>query len=157
MGLTGLEGVFRNTMTICMGILRSHKETLLSVIEPFVKDPTVAWQRSGRAQQKTDSVKEKAPTKQGKEYVDGENTEAVKCLAMVNGRLSGLYNLTHPHFEKITKAYFMRRQTPPSRGLGACKEEILPLSVSGQVSRLIEEATCEMNLAQMYIGWQPWN
>ena len=157
MGLTGVEGVFRNTMSICMGILRSHKDTLLSVIEPFVKDPTVAWQRSGRAQQKTDVVKEKQPTKQGKDYVDVENSEAVKCLTMISGRLSGLYNLTHPNFDKITKAYYNRKQIPPSLGLGACKEEILPLSVSGQVSRLIQEATCDMNLAQMYIGWQPWN
>ena len=33
-----------------MRLLRDNKETLLSVLEPFLRDPTVAWGRSGRAQ-----------------------------------------------------------------------------------------------------------
>ena len=41
-------------------------------------------------------------------------------------------------------------------GTGASREDSLPLSVEGQVQRLIEEATAVENLVQMYIGWQPW-
>ena len=41
-------------------------------------------------------------------------------------------------------------------GTGASREDSLPLSVEGQVHRLIEEATAVENLVQMYIGWQPW-
>ena len=48
MGLTGVEGVYRNTMSTCLTILKEHRGILLSVIEPFIKDPTVAWSRSGR-------------------------------------------------------------------------------------------------------------
>ncbi|CAN0164297.1 unnamed protein product, partial [Laminaria digitata] len=32
----------------------------------------------------------------------------------------------------------------------------LPLSVQGQVHRLITEATSQENLCQMYVGWMPW-
>ena len=40
--------------------------------------------------------------------------------------------------------------------LSTClQDEALPLSVQGQVQRLIDEARAEENLAQMYIGWQP--
>ena len=31
----------------------------------------------------------------------------------------------------------------------------LPLSINGQVDRLIKEATSELRLSQMYIGWMP--
>ena len=41
-------------------------------------------------------------------------------------------------------------------GTGASREDSVPLSVEGQVQRLIEEATALENLTQMYIGWQPW-
>ncbi len=31
-------------------VLREHQETLISVLEPFLFDPTVGWDRQGRAQ-----------------------------------------------------------------------------------------------------------
>ena len=33
---------------------------------------------------------------------------------------------------------------------------ILLYVLLGQVQRLIDEATAIENLAQMYVGWQPW-
>ena len=50
MGPSGVEGTYRRTLEVTMGLLRENKETLLSVLEPFLRDPTVAWSRSGRAQ-----------------------------------------------------------------------------------------------------------
>ena len=50
MGIMGIEGCYRNTLEIVLGILREHKDTLLSILEPFLRDPTVCWSRSGRAQ-----------------------------------------------------------------------------------------------------------
>ena len=38
-----------------------------------------------------------------------------------------------------------------TRGLGAAKEEEMPLSVPGQVHRLIEEALMEENLGIVYV------
>ena len=160
MGPTGIEGTFRMTMVHCMNVLRSNKELLLSVLEPFIRDPTVAWSRSGKGAQQRDrapAAAAKATLKPGKEYSDTENVEARELLTKINDRLSGIYNLSHPKQNAIIAAYRQRNQNTPLRGLGAIPEEALPLSTPGQIQRLIEEATCEYNLAQMYIGWQPWN
>ena len=37
MGLCSFEGVFRRVMEACMSVLRTNKETLLSVLEPFLQ------------------------------------------------------------------------------------------------------------------------
>jgi phosphatidylinositol kinase/protein kinase (PI-3 family) len=37
-----------------------------------------------------------------------------------------------------------------------CDYNFIYTNYSGQVQRLIEEATATENLMQMYIGWQPW-
>ena len=50
MGVTGYEGAFRCTMECCLSLLKQHRDTLLSVLEPFLRDPTVCWGRVGRAQ-----------------------------------------------------------------------------------------------------------
>jgi hypothetical protein len=48
-------------------------------------------------------------------------------------------------------AYKNRKQPIPTAGLGQ-QDDAIALSVSGQVQKLIEEATNEANLAQMFIG-----
>jgi phosphatidylinositol kinase/protein kinase (PI-3 family) len=144
-------------MEVCMGLLRENKDTLLSVLEPFLRDPTVAWGRQGRAQRPTESSSVKRGG--GSEiaaFQDHENADAKVALEKINGRLNGVYNLCHPRGEDILYAYTRRKEIPPTRGMGASKEEALPLSVQGQVQRLIEEATALENLAQMYVGWQSW-
>lgn len=37
MGLCGFEGVYRRVMETCMSVLRTNRETLLSVLEPFLQ------------------------------------------------------------------------------------------------------------------------
>lgn len=39
MGVTGVEGVFRQCCEVAMEVLRDHRETLLSVLHVFVADP----------------------------------------------------------------------------------------------------------------------
>ncbi|KAA0198963.1 hypothetical protein HAZT_HAZT010741 [Hyalella azteca] len=39
---------------------------------------------------------------------------------------------------------------------GKARGFTIPLSVEGQVSLLISEATADKNLCQMYIGWAPY-
>ena len=41
------------------------------------------------------------------------------------------------------------------RATGAKKPDELPLSVPGQVERLLKEATADTNLCRMYFGWTP--
>jgi hypothetical protein len=39
-----------------MAVLRENREALTAVLEPFLRDPTVAWGRSGRAQRAIDTT-----------------------------------------------------------------------------------------------------
>lgn len=43
MGVTGYEGVFRRAAELTMGILRSNKDVLMSVLEAMIHDPLVEW------------------------------------------------------------------------------------------------------------------
>lgn len=158
MGVTGVEGCYRKTLEVTLKVLREHKDMLLSVLEPFLRDPTVAWGRSGRAQRSEQPSSSAASTTRNNTSTttEHENKEAKEMLQKIEGRLNGVYNLMHPHREKFLRAVTMRGQGVPSRGIGPAKEELLPLSVQGQAQRLMDEATCVENLAQLYIGWQPW-
>lgn len=101
-GLAGVEGGFRRTMEVTMGLLRENKDALLSVLEPFLRDPTVAWSgRSGRAQR----VEGAGSSRQGAIFREQENTEVRAMLNTIGGRLEGIYNLRHPHGDRIRKAY----------------------------------------------------
>jgi serine/threonine-protein kinase ATR len=154
MGVTGVEGTYRRTLEVTVGVLRDHKDTLLSVLEPFLRDPTVSWSRSGRAQRNLEAATAASTTGASKTVGarDHENREAKEMLLKISQRLSGIYNIVHPHREKFLRAATKRNELPPARGIGVSKEEMLPLSVPGQVQRLIDEASAPENLVQMYIG-----
>jgi serine/threonine-protein kinase ATR len=163
MGLTGVEGVFRRTMEVSMSLLRENKETLLSVLEPFLRDPTVAWGRGGRAQRQDVAQLPKGAlnaaqktTAEQSAVVEAENPEVKEALEKITGRLNGIYNLTNPAAERIHRRYLQKSQPLPAFGMGAGRDEAQSLSVQGQVARLIDEAKAVENLAQMYIGWTPW-
>ncbi|EEB05355.1 ATR checkpoint kinase Rad3 [Schizosaccharomyces japonicus yFS275] len=48
MGPTGYEGSFRKSSEITMRLLRSNQNTLMSVLESFLYDPLVEWNRRGQ-------------------------------------------------------------------------------------------------------------
>lgn len=52
MGLCGFEGVYRRVMETCMSVLRTNRETLLSVLEPFLQARTRARARTGKREKK---------------------------------------------------------------------------------------------------------
>mmetsp|Transcript_42630 Transcript_42630/g.76410 ORF Transcript_42630/g.76410 Transcript_42630/m.76410 type:complete len:194 (+) Transcript_42630:3323-3904(+) len=45
LGPTGIEGIFRSVCGITLQVLRAHRETILSILETFVHDPLVEWDR----------------------------------------------------------------------------------------------------------------
>lgn len=141
MGITGIEGTFRLSLEASLKVLRDNKDLLLSFIGPFLRDPTVAWGRGGRAQRHTDEMSNNSSSKSVSAQ-DTENKDAEDTYKKISERLSGVYNIVHPFRDRMTKR----------------KDQIaaLPLSVTGQAQRLLEEAISEQNLAQMYIGWMPW-
>ncbi|EGB10647.1 hypothetical protein AURANDRAFT_36497 [Aureococcus anophagefferens] len=124
-GVTGVEGCFRRSLEVGLHTLRHHRETLLNVLEPFIRDPTVGWSRTGKAQRD-----------------GGPDEPPDRGLGDRNG----------------AKAATKKRAPPPppkAHDDPKNKPDELPLSVPGQVERLIKEATADTNLCRMYIGWTP--
>lgn len=131
-GPTGAEGTFSGGLITAMKTLRDNRDILLSVLEPFLKDPVIDWKRQ-RNQQKYQS----------------ENADAKRSIKIIDGRLKGIYNLRNPNYRKI-----------PRTDTHSVDEDdmshILPMSVEGQVQKMITEATSHENLVQLYVGWMPW-
>jgi serine/threonine-protein kinase ATR len=46
--LTSILGVFRIACEITMGLLRENKDTLMTVLDPFIHDPLVEWEDEKR-------------------------------------------------------------------------------------------------------------
>lgn len=128
-GPTGADGVFTGSLKTAMQTLRDNRDTLLCVLEPFLKDPIIDWKRY-RSQQGL------------------PNKEAERSISVIDERLKGIYNLRNPNYKNL------RASDPRSEDDEL--SHVLPLSVEGQVHKMIAEATSSDNLVQMYIGWMPW-
>lgn len=140
-GPCGYEGTYRGGLTSAMRTLRENKDTLLSVLEPFVNDPIIDW-RKLRAQQRMKNsgrkVEENKDTGEGKHFIE-----------VIDSRLRGCYNLGNPNLKRFPRKDAVTRYKDES-------SDILPLSIEGQVDRMIKEATSQENLVQLYVGWMPW-
>ena len=122
-----------------MAVLRDNRDTLLSVLEPFVKDPIIDWKKS------------KGSQRQGSDDAGVRDmTQAKLSLKVIDERLRGIYNLRNPNFKRITRTDQVAVDTDEDMA------RMVPLSVEGQVHKMISEATSHENLVQLYIGWMPW-
>lgn len=148
LGLSGVEGLYRQVCQVTMTLLRSNKETVLSVLESFVHDPLVEWSRSKHQSLHHHPGPTNSPSK----------SEAAKLiLKKIDERLRGIYNLQVPRSSNNRRKSTVgnNSRTTTRKGETVHEEGLLPLSVQGQVDRLIQEAVSEENLAQMYFGWMP--
>jgi serine/threonine-protein kinase ATR len=139
-GPTGADGVYSGGLQTAMKTLRDNRDTLLSVLEPFLKDPIIDWKRS-RNQQKDGHV----PSTQ-----ERQTREAKRSINVIDERLRGIYNLQNPNLRKY------RRTDIISMDRDEELTSLLPLSVEGQVHKMIAEALSHENLVQLYVGWMPW-
>ena len=142
-GPTGPDGVFSSGLQTAMRTLRGNRDTLLSVLEPFLKDPIIDWKRS-RSQQK----KAKGSSTHGPRQI--EESAAKLSINVIDERLNGIYNFKNPNLRRI------RRTDGMSTSEDEESRNVLPLSVEGQVHKMIAEAMSHENLVQLYVGWMPW-
>jgi phosphatidylinositol kinase/protein kinase (PI-3 family) len=105
MGICGVEGGFRGCMEVALRLLRDHKDVLLSVLEPFIRDPTVTWNRSSAANVRKKGAEIAARGAQSED----EDEDAARLLKTISERLDGIYNLKHPHAPAIVQAIKKRR------------------------------------------------
>jgi len=142
MGITGVEGIFRECCELCMEVLRdrSNQQTLLSVLHVFIADPLIEW--TSRTQ---------------RERHDEQRTQQARStIGDVEKKLNGMLNVgavvklkaRHDHESVLS---------PEERGRGLLgRDRGVGLSVAGQVDELLKAAMCKRNLSAMYVGWQPW-
>lgn len=138
-GPVGADGIYSSSLKDAMSTLRSNRDTLLSVLEPFIKDPVIDWKRS-RTQQRSATQQQ-----------DRQTREAKRSITVVADRLQGIYNLKNPNFKRLRRTD-LRTNAEMDGGMS----QLLALSVEGQVHKMISEATSSENLVQLYVGWMPW-
>ncbi|KAK4058120.1 hypothetical protein OIO90_000859 [Microbotryomycetes sp. JL221] len=86
MGVTGVEGVFRRAAEITLRILRTNRDSLMSVLETFLHDPLVEWVPTARSRTK-DHIVDQATHIQNK---------AKNSLDPINNKLRGLQVTSAP-------------------------------------------------------------
>ncbi|XP_055348071.1 serine/threonine-protein kinase ATR-like isoform X2 [Paramacrobiotus metropolitanus] len=130
MGPLGVEGFFREACELTLSVIREQKASLISVLKTFLYDPLVEWQSSGSGGNNRN------------ESGETQNQDAVECLERIQQRIHG--HIVQLDLDNVGtgSGSFAGRQSAA-------------LSVKGQVSYLIREATCPRLLCQMYVGWSP--
>ncbi|KAE8671371.1 Serine/threonine-protein kinase ATR [Hibiscus syriacus] len=73
LGITGYEGVFLRICEITLSVLRTHRETLMSVLETFIHDPLVEWTKSHKSS-----------------GVEVQNPHAQRAISNIEARLQGV-------------------------------------------------------------------
>jgi len=134
MGLSGVDGVYRSTAEVALGILRENRDMLMNVLESFVVDPLVEWTRVKQNQGQMAVAQEGEIEEKGKRM-------AQNVLSEVKERLNGV----------VKSRLRQRKEAVPLEDMF----DLLPLSTPGQVQKLIKEATDDNNLLHMYSGWSP--
>ncbi|KAJ7967115.1 serine/threonine-protein kinase ATR [Quillaja saponaria] len=73
LGITGYEGIFLRVCEITLSVLRTHRETLMSVLETFIHDPLVEWTKSHKSS-----------------GVEVQNPHAQRAISSIEARLEGV-------------------------------------------------------------------
>ncbi|KAK7343322.1 hypothetical protein VNO77_11979 [Canavalia gladiata] len=73
LGITGYEGIFLRVCEITLSVLRTHRETLMSVLETFIHDPLVEWTKSHKSS-----------------GVEVQNPHAQRAISNIEARLEGV-------------------------------------------------------------------
>ncbi|KAI9830439.1 MAG: hypothetical protein M1819_005691 [Sarea resinae] len=123
-GVYGYEGPFRKSCELTMTILRQNEDTLMTILETFLYDPT------------TDFIGKKVgPNAYPKVGFSTDISMKKRSVARVPETPQGVLDSVR------------------SKLRGLLADEAVPLSEEGHVQALIQQATSPRNLAAMYIGW----
>ncbi|CAI9104764.1 OLC1v1003516C1 [Oldenlandia corymbosa var. corymbosa] len=73
LGITGYEGIFLRVCEITLSVLRTHRETLMNVLETFIHDPLVEWTKHHKSS-----------------GVEVQNPHAQRAISNIEARLQGV-------------------------------------------------------------------
>ena len=161
-GVGGLDGVYRRGCERVLRALRANASMVSVLLEVFVYDPLYRWTLSpNKIQQlRPDS----SDASNGRQSAAADEKAAADSVAGVAAGGLGASradssvssplgssgaNINNGAYRALTA---VRHRLSGDDG-GVAGES---LSVEGQVSALIQQATSEENLSQMYFGWSAW-
>ncbi|KAL9367546.1 hypothetical protein Peur_038745 [Populus x canadensis] len=182
MEVSGIEGNFRSTCENVMQVLRTHKDSVMAMMEAFVHDPLINWRLFNFNEVPQMSVftnshvpavvnaEESAPSRElpqpQRSARERELLQAVNQLGDANevlneravvvmARMSN--KLTGRDFStpSFTASSIQHAVDHSSLISGDTREVDHGLSVKLQVQKLIIQATSHENLCQNYVGWCP--
>jgi len=110
-----------------MGLLRENKDTLMTVLDPFIHDPLVEWEDEKRKIERQVSRRHA----HNRSQIDLRML-AKTALSSIEKKLRGIHRTSRDRVEK-------------------------EVSTSNLVQMLIQEATDNANLGKMYPGWTQWH
>ncbi|CEF65636.1 Serine/threonine-protein kinase ATR [Strongyloides ratti] len=131
-GPCGVEGHFRTSCELSLATMRDNKEMLLTLLHSFIHDPLLEWSGVERRAQQSRNEQNFGglPMKTDHAPIDAKN-----AIINIDRRLSGFI---------VTPIFFKDRYNN------------YPMSVNGQVNKLINIAKDNKYLAKMYVGWAPY-
>ena len=126
MGCAGTRGAFFSSSVDCMSELRQNYQALTTILDVLIHDPLYRWMLTPGDASRFQRDDERSQS--GNEsMVPPDNQAAERALFRVKQKLQGYSDTTHD-----------------------------ALSVEGQVTHLIAEATDRDNLCVLFPGWSPW-
>ncbi|XP_057977812.1 serine/threonine-protein kinase TOR isoform X2 [Malania oleifera] len=183
MEVSGIEGNFRSTCENVMQVLRTHKDSVMAMMEAFVHDPLINWRlfNFNEVPQMTNLVSNHVPpvvnceeTALNKELPqpqrgarERELLQAVNQLGDANEVLNERAVVVMARMSnKLTGRDFSTSSSVPTSSIpnaldhntlisGDAREVDHGLSVKLQVQKLIIQAMSHENLCQNYVGWCP--
>ncbi|XP_004292060.1 PREDICTED: serine/threonine-protein kinase TOR [Fragaria vesca subsp. vesca] len=183
MEVSGIEGNFRSTCENVMQVLRTHKDSVMAMMEAFVHDPLINWrlfnfnevpQVATLANSHAPPVVEAEEPTPARELLqpqrgarERELLQAVNQLGDANEVLNERAVVVMARMSnKLTGRDFSTSSSVSSSSIqhvvdhstlisGDSREVDHGLSVKLQVQKLIGQATSHENLCQNYVGWCP--
>ncbi|XP_047975859.1 serine/threonine-protein kinase TOR-like isoform X2 [Salvia hispanica] len=178
MEVSGIEGNFRSTCESVMQVLRTHKDSVMAMMEAFVHDPLINWRLFNFNEvPQVATLTHTQPAVSGEESVanremlqpqrgvrERELLQAVNQLGDANevlneravvvmARMSN--KLTGRDFSSVPSSSIQHSLEHSTLISGDTHEADHGLSVKLQVQKLILQAMSHENLCQNYVGWCP--
>lgn len=159
LGASGIHGVFDMTAEYVMTLMRRNKETLLAFLDIFIQDPitdTIWYKNAASTPPPPPTIN--SPGAHDSSTPNSNSESSSHEINIENKTNENNNNNNHfPPYYHINEGSATLRKaiSRVSDKLNGREFDGKLLTEHEQVSTLIEIATNEMNLAQMYYGWSP--
>ena len=163
----GIEGTFKMICENVMNLLRNNKESLIAILEEFVKDPLISWRMMAIGK----TIEEEKIVDEEKINNEKKNLKIIESIIDLKVEESSKDHsfIVEGAVEIEMKQKLAQKQKKMKNNeiaLEAIKriknklngkefDENITKSVKEQVKEIIKQATSHENISQAYSGWNP--